>query len=97
MAKKHKHEMDAVTDMLADSILGDIAGAPKSDVPFGMVELSKEEQIQDYLAMRDDVQKWHELLLQHGIKDVMRYARDMEKAIREPAEVDDAISTDDEG
>lgn len=94
---KKQHDFDKLTDKLTDSILTSIDSAPKSDVPFGAVELSKEEQIQNYLAMRDDVQKWQELFAQHGIKDVMRYARDMEKAIHEPAEVDDAISTDNEG
>ena len=95
---KQKDDFSRQIDKLTNSILASIDHAPTSSTPVGMEEVSKEEQIQDYIVMRNDPEAWTKLLGEHGLKDTLRYARDMEKAIREPdKEVENATSTDNEG
>jgi len=92
-----KHPWDKYVDMLTSSIMQSIERTPKSDIPFGSVPLSKEEQIQDYIIMRNDPQQWAKVFDENGLRDGMRYAVRMEKAIREPGEEKHAASTDNEG
>lgn len=94
---KRQHQLDKITDKLTESLMQTIERLPKSDVPFGSVQLSKEEQIEQYLGVRDNPEEWQKLLSSQGLRDTMRYARDMERSLHEPVEVDDAISADYEG
>jgi type II secretory pathway component PulC len=96
MAKK-QHQLDKLTDKLTEVLMQTIDHLPESDVPFGSVRLSKQEQIEQYMGVRDDPVAWQQIFEEQGLREGMKYARDMERLIREPEEVEDAISADDEG
>jgi hypothetical protein len=94
---KRQHQLDKLTDKLTEVLMQTVDHLPESDVPFGSVRLSKQEQIEQYLEVRDDPVAWQQIFQEQGLREGMKYARDMEKMLREPSEVEDAISADDEG
>ena len=90
MPKKPEHQMDRITGKLTDSILQSIDHFPESQVPFASVELSKDEQIAEYMKVRDDPGAWYDLLMEKGLKAVVDYATTMEKMLKtSDAEVQD--------
>lgn len=95
---KKQHPLDKITDKLTESIIQTIDHLPSAEIPFGSVQLSKEEQIEQYLSIRDNPEEWVKLLSTHGLRDTMRYARDMEQALKgEVPEVEDGGDTDQQG
>jgi hypothetical protein len=98
MVKKTEHPLDRLTNKLTDSIMQSIDHLPEAEIPFASVELSKEEQLEQYMEIRDDPQAWFDLLMEKGLKPVVEYAKAMEDLLKThdaDAEVDDANTEND--
>jgi metal-sulfur cluster biosynthetic enzyme len=51
---------------------------PEQMTPLGQKKLTKKEQVERYLEMRDDPEKWIDLLTEHGLVETIDYAKKME-------------------
>jgi hypothetical protein len=70
-------------DSLVDDIVERISKAaeelvPEEQPPFASQPLSREEQVQRYLEIREDSAKWAEILEEQGLKDTITYATQLE-------------------
>ncbi len=73
------NRLDTITDALALRMKALVDGIPEATVPFQSKALTKREQMERYLEIRNDPQKWVEMIQKQGMKPVIDYVRDMEK------------------
>ena len=79
MAKEHPFE--AVVEKFSDTLVALVESIPEEEMPFGSIELSADEQIDQYLRIRDNPTAWVQLIEEHGMRDSVEYAVEMEKRI----------------
>ena len=77
--KKPANEFEDMVDLLAQDIIETVDSMEEQPKPFGAVKLNRAEQLQRYYAVRESVPAWQALIQEHGIKDVLDYAREMER------------------
>jgi len=89
------HPFDHLVDMLANRIKQTINRSPTSDKPFGQVKLNQDEQLEQYISMREDPNEWYNMLNTKGLRAVGQYAQAMEPLLRR--KVENGSSTDQAG
>lgn len=82
MAKSARNPLDQDVDFMVDSMVRQVESAPDDSIPFATTKLTRDEQINRYVEMRDNPQKWVEILDSHGLADTIKYATSMEKMMR---------------
>lgn len=76
--RKPLNHFDELVERMSDKLVDVADRFPEENAPFGAVKLTPEEQLERYLAMRDNPQEWLRLLNEHGIDSVCKYAPEME-------------------
>ncbi len=76
--RKPLNHFDELVERMSDKLVDVADRFPEEAAPFGAVKLTPEEQLERYLAMRDNPQEWMNLLNEHGIDSVCKYALEME-------------------
>lgn len=79
MAKEHPFE--PLVEKFSDTLVALVESIPEQEMPFGSVEVSADEQMDQYLRIRDDPSAWVQLIEEHGMRDTVEYAVEMEKRI----------------
>lgn len=82
MAKKSRGEFEALVDTVADDLLLAIEALPEAEQPYGATKLTTAQQFEQYLERRNDPEAWRQLIQQHGLGPVVRYARRFERKYR---------------
>lgn len=85
MAKKREHPFEPLVESFSEKLVSLVESIPEQDKPFGAVELTGDEQIDDYLRMRDDTAAWVKLIEEHGMRDTVDYVQAMEARITKQA------------
>ncbi|MBU2322802.1 MAG: hypothetical protein KJ884_07525 [Gammaproteobacteria bacterium] len=78
---KRVNPLEELVEQGANALVQLVDDAPEETMPFGSVKLSNAEQVERYLAMRDDMQAWIALLSEQPAFDVFRYAIEMEARV----------------
>lgn len=76
--RKADNELDDLTDAAAQAIDTAVQDLPEADAPYDAVKLSRAEQIDRYLEMRDDEAAWTEMLSKYGLNETLNYYMEME-------------------
>ena len=97
MAKQDANPLDGLTNKLTASIMESIKRLPVARVPFGTVELSKKEQLDKYLEIRDDPTAFYKLFQEHNLRPTFEYIMEMEKLLAKSEEENDASTENTEG
>ena len=82
MPKRKTNELEDLVNTLADSLVNDVEAFPLAAAPFGQVPLSRDEQMERYHQVRDNPEAWTSMISERGHREVLRYARTMEKQHR---------------
>ena len=83
MAKEHPFE--PLVEKFSEDLLSLVESIPEEEMPFGAVELTGDEQLDQYLTIRDDAKGWVELIQEHGLRDTVDYVVEMERRISKQA------------
>jgi len=86
MAKEHPFE--PLVEKFSDHLLSLVESMPEEEMPFGAVELTGDEQLDQYLSIREDTDTWVKLIEEHGMRDTVNYVVEMEKKITKQARGD---------
>ena len=65
-------------DLAVEEISRRVDHLPDQMTPLGQKKLTKKEQVERYLEMRDNPEKWIDLLNEHGLVETIDYAKKME-------------------
>ena len=84
------NELDELLEAFTRSLVRDVEALPEAPAPFGQRRLSREEQLARYVRVRNDPGAWQTMLQDRGVDEVVRYARIMERRVRQRQEVWDA-------
>jgi len=76
-----ENPLEVAVEKFADKLVSTVEGMPEEDKPFGSVELTAEEQIDQYLAMREDPQAFVEIIEEQGMRAAVDYVVAMEAKI----------------
>ena len=82
MARRKTNELEDLVNTLADSLVNDVEAFPLAAAPFGQVPLSRDEQMERYHQVRDKPEAWTSMISERGHREVLRYARTMERQHR---------------
>ena len=84
MAKPADNWADEIADRLADQLLAMVEGVPEAKMPMGAVKLSQAEQMQQFVAIRNDPQAWLRVAQERGatLEQMVNYDRMMERRFR---------------
>ena len=72
---------EAEIEAVADALYRDWEALPEVKIPFGQVKLTREEQVERYMTMRDDPDAWAGIVQEQGPQEAIKYARTMEKLL----------------
>lgn len=81
MPKSGRNPLDNDVDYMVDSMVRQVESAPDDSIPFASTKLSRDEQITRYMELRDNPQKWVEVLDAQGLTETIKYAQHMEKML----------------
>jgi len=70
--------LNELVDLATEEIARKVEHLPEQKTPLGQKKLTKKEQVERYLEMRDDPEKWIDLLTEHGLVETIDYAKKME-------------------
>ena len=70
--------LDQLVDLATEEISRKVDHLPEQMTPLGQKKLTKKEQVERYLEMRDNPEKWIDLLTEHGLVETIDYAKKME-------------------
>ena len=70
--------LNELVDLATEEIARKVEHLPEQMTPLGQKKLTKKEQVERYLEMRDDPEKWIDLLTEHGLVETIDYAKKME-------------------
>lgn len=70
--------LDELVDLATEEIARKVDHLPEQMTPLGQQKLTKKEQVERYLEMRDSPEKWIDLLNEHGLVETIDYAKKME-------------------
>lgn len=90
MARRKTNEFEDLVDALADSLVDAVESFPVAAAPFGQTPLSRDEQVERYREMRDNPEAWSGMIRERGHREVLRYARTMERTMRRSMEANNA-------
>lgn len=76
-----KNDFEELKDALVNELLAAVETLPQEDKPFGAVTLNPEEQLEQYLQVRDDYDGWVKLWDEQGLAAVIDYALEFEKKL----------------
>ena len=82
--------LDEIIDMATEEISRKVDHLPDQMTPVGQKKLTKKEQVERYLEMRDSPEKWLDLLNEHGLVETIDYAKKMEALYGAESHVDTA-------
>jgi len=72
------NDFERIVQKLVDDIDQSVERLPEADGPLGARKLNQTEQLQRYLEVVDDPQKWFDLIQQQGLRPVVEYALKMQ-------------------
>lgn len=81
-----ENPLDRVADTAADNLMASVERIPEAAQPFASQKLNREEQLERYEPMRENVQVWLVLIQEHGMQAVARGAATLEKRWQEAQE-----------
>ena len=70
--------LDQLVDLATEEISRKVDHLPEQMTPLGQKKLTKKEQVERYIEMRDSPEKWIDLLTEHGLVETIDYAKKME-------------------
>ena len=70
--------LNELVDAATEEIARKVEHLPEQMTPLGQRKLTKKEQVERYLEMRESPEKWMDLLTEHGMVDTIEYAKRME-------------------
>ena len=77
-----KNPLDEIVDFATDQMVAEVKGVPEDSPPFASRKLTRAEQLQRYMEMRDQPTAWLKLLEERGLKETVEYATKMEHQLR---------------
>jgi len=78
MASRNRNPVERYVAALKDEIVHAARTYPRAPMPYAAIKLSNREQMQQYVAMRDNPQEWAKLLREQGLYKTLAYMNEME-------------------
>jgi hypothetical protein len=70
--------LNELVDAATEEITRKVSHLPEQMTPLGQKKLTKAEQVERYLEMRESPEKWLDLIGEHGMIETIEYAKRME-------------------
>lgn len=85
---KTENSLEAIAERFSEGLVKTVEAMPEEERPFGAVELTPEEQMNEYMLIRENPQAFVELMREHSGSDepaipreVVEYVVEMERRI----------------
>ena len=85
MSKK-KNQIELDIDLAVEELLKAVDAIPEEPEPIGGVKLTREEQMERYVEIREDAKAWEQMLHDKPWDEVVDYARRMERRYQKEKE-----------
>ena len=70
--------LNELVDAAVEEIDRKVKHLPEQMTPVGQKKLTKAEQVERYMEMRENPEKWLDLISEHGLVETIDYAKKME-------------------
>ena len=70
--------LNDLVDLATEELARKVEHLPEQMTPLGQKKLTKKEQVERYVEMRDNPEKWLALIAEHGLVETVDYAKKME-------------------